>query len=203
MIPTAHQDLNFGVQAAQPPAADVEPSPRGPYSPADPTEHNQIVHSALQCVCLPPPVPSPCLVLLSNLFPARREETQLLPWLCSGHRHISIIDLRSPCSAWSVPLLLEPQKDLDVQPGQGEKDPVCQTLVVCSMHGKAAGAHHTALGSSPPSQQPQELLSQPSQAPCMTGQEHRHQLREVAAEPLAGLGPHWLQGAQLSSAGTH
>lgn len=42
--------------------------------------------------------------------------------------NISIIDLRSPGSARSVLMLSEPQRDLDVQPGQGEKDPVCQTL---------------------------------------------------------------------------
>lgn len=58
-------------------------------------------------------------------------------------------------------------------------------LCVCSMHGTAAGAHHTALGSPPPSQQRQELLSQPSQAMCdWTGALTSAQGGD--AEPFAG-----------------
>lgn len=120
MIPTAHQDLNFGSRAAQPPAADTELSPYSlstirlstPLSSVSVSRYQHLPHAWFYLAT--PPQPE-----------ERRHSSSLGSAVASD---ISIIDLRSPGSAWSVLMLSEPQRDLHVHPGQGEKDPACQTL---------------------------------------------------------------------------
>lgn len=176
-------------------------SRHGAIQPAVPTEHNQIVHSPLQCVCPPPPAPSPGLVLPGQPFTARREETQLLPWLCNGHQCIyNGSQKRWLCLDCANPIRTAHRFERSAR--IGEKELVCQTLwfAPCMAQLQVPITQlwvHTSL----PATLGAPFSTFPS--PCMAGQEHRHQLRNGGAEPLAGLGPRWLCGAHLSSAGTH
>lgn len=105
----------------------MEPSPRGPYS----------LQSLLSTIRLPIPLSSVsvshyqhlphALVLAGQSFTARREETQLLPWLCSGHHRV--------CNGSQKPWLclecanaIETAEEFGGSARTGEEDPVCQTL---------------------------------------------------------------------------
>lgn len=99
-------------------------------------------------------------------------------------------------------MLLEPQKDLDVQPGQGEKDPVCPTLWFAPcMAQLQVPITHLWGPHLPPSIPRSSFLNLPEPLGDWRGAQTSAQ--GGGAEPLAGLGPHWLHGPQLSSAGTH